>query len=99
MDGRTGKEVKLFFDDRQLAHAPSRELHNGDWVPYAENVERPRSIVDAFTDWRPVRDFGMAPLLAVHDADYVAFLERAHRDWLAAGRSGEEQAKNQHPNR
>ena len=69
MDGRTGKEVKLFFDDRQLAHAPSRELHNGDWVPYAENVERPRSIVDAFTDWRPVRDFGMAPLLAGHDAD------------------------------
>src|SRR3546814_4995390 len=37
----------------------------------------------------PVRDFGMAPLLAVHDADYLAFLERAHRDWIAAGRNGD----------
>ena len=89
MDGRTGKEVKLFFDDRQMAHAPSRELHNGDWVPYAENIERPRSIVEAFSDWRPVSDFGMAPLLAVHDADYLAFLERAHRDWIASGRNGD----------
>src|SRR3546814_10206930 len=31
----------------------------------------------------------MAPLLAVHDADYLAFLERAHRDWIAAGRNGD----------
>lgn len=89
MDGRTGPNVKLFFDDRQMAHAPSRELHNGDWVPHAENIERPRSIVEQFADWAPVRDFGMAPLLAVHDADYLAFLERAHRDWLAAGRDGD----------
>lgn len=81
--------MKLFFDDRQSAHAPLRELHNGDWVPYAENIERPRSIVAAFSDWQPVRDFGMAPLLAVHDADYLAFLERAHSDWLAAGRDGD----------
>jgi len=81
--------VKLFFDDRQIAHAPLRELHNGDWVPFAENVERPRSILAAFADWQPVRDFGMEPLLAVHDAGYLAFLERAHREWFAAGRSGD----------
>ncbi len=81
--------MKLFFDDRQTAHAPERELHNGAFVPYAETVERPRSIVAALSDWRPVRDFGKAPLLAVHDADYLAFLERAHDDWLAAGRNGD----------
>ena len=81
--------MKLFFDDRQTAHAPLRELHNGEWVPFAENVERPRAIVAALADWQPVRDFGSAPLLAVHDADYLAFLERAHHDWLAAGRSGD----------
>lgn len=89
MDGGTGKAVKLFFDDRQAAHAPLRELHNGEWVPFAENVERPRAIVTALADWQPVRNFGSAPLLAVHDADYLAFLERAHHDWLAAGRSGD----------
>ncbi|WP_294037436.1 histone deacetylase family protein [Sphingopyxis sp.] len=81
--------MKLFFDDRQTAHAPLRELHNGEWVPFAEDVERPRAIVAALADWQPVRDFGSAPLLAVHDADYLAFLERAHHDWLAAGRSGD----------
>lgn len=81
--------MKLFFDDRQTAHAPLRELHNGDWVPFTENVERPHSIVAALSDWQPVRDFGMEPLFAVHDADYLAFLERAHRDWIAAGRNGD----------
>ena len=81
--------MKLFFDDRQTAHAPLRELHNGDWVPFAENVDRPRAILAAFADWQPVRDFGMEPLRAVHDPAYLAFLERAHRDWIAAGRSGD----------
>lgn len=81
--------MKLFFDDRQNAHAPVRELHNGDWLAFSENIERPRSILAALTDPQPVRDFGVAPLRAVHDADYLAFLERAHRDWIAAGRSGD----------
>lgn len=81
--------MKLFFDDRQALHAPERELHNGEFVPYAENIERPRSIVAALADWQPVRDFGMAPLLAVHDADYLAFLERAWGGWQAAGRRGD----------
>ena len=89
MDGGTSEAVKLFFDDRQTAHAPLRELHNGEWVPFAENVARPRAIVAAFPDWQTVRDFGMAPLLAVHDAAYLGFLERAHREWSAAGRSGD----------
>lgn len=81
--------MKAFFDERQFAHAPVRELHNGDWVPFAENVERPRAIFAAQPEWQPVRDFGMEPLHAVHDDAYLAFLERAHRDWLAAGRHGD----------
>jgi len=81
--------VKRFFDDRQLAHAPTRELHNGEWVPYAENADRPRSIVEALDGWEPVRDFGLAPLAAVHDASYLAFLQRAHDAWRAAGRDGD----------
>ncbi len=81
--------MKLFFDERQLAHAPLRELRNGDWAPFAENVARPRSIVAALPDWQPARDFGMAPLRRVHDEAYLRFLERAHRDWAAAGRDGD----------
>ncbi|MBW7947189.1 MAG: histone deacetylase family protein, partial [Sphingomonadaceae bacterium] len=37
----------------------------------------------------PARDFGMAPIEAVHDADYLAFLKDAHAAWLAAGREGD----------
>lgn len=81
--------MKLFFDERQALHAPTRELHNGEFVAYAENVERPRSIVAALPDWQPVRDFGREPLLAVHDPAYLAFLERAHDSWLAVGRTGD----------
>jgi acetoin utilization deacetylase AcuC-like enzyme len=81
--------MKLFFDDRQSAHAPERELHNGDWMAYSENAGRPLSIVREFIGWQPVRDFGRGPLAAVHDARYLDFLERAHRAWLAEGRSGD----------
>lgn len=81
--------MKRFFDDRQADHAPALELHNGAFTPYAENIERPRSIVRALRDWSAVQDFGMAPLEAVHDPAYLAFLQRAHADWLAAGRPGD----------
>ena len=81
--------MKLYFDERQALHAPTRELHNGEFVAYAENAQRSRSIVAALPGWQPVRDFGMAPIAAVHDADYLAFLERAYDSWLAAGRTGD----------
>lgn len=81
--------MKRYFDQRQLLHAPTRELHNGEWVSYAENVGRPQSIVDALPGWNPILDRGLEPILTVHDAEYVAFLETAHADWLKAGRSGD----------
>jgi acetoin utilization deacetylase AcuC-like enzyme len=34
-------------------------------------------------------DFGMAPILAIHDANYVRFLETAWQEWKAAGFEGE----------
>ncbi|WP_432770171.1 MAG: histone deacetylase family protein [Sphingopyxis sp.] len=81
--------MKRFFDDRQLRHAPARELHNGDWTDHAETVARPRSILSALDDWQPVRDFGREPLRAVHDDAYLDFLEGAHAEWIAAGRTGD----------
>ncbi|WP_300537847.1 histone deacetylase family protein [Sphingosinicella sp.] len=78
-----------FFDERQLRHTPLRELHNGAWTPYAECADRARNIRDAIGTPKPARDFGMAPIEAVHDADYLAFLKGAHAAWLAAGREGD----------
>jgi acetoin utilization deacetylase AcuC-like enzyme len=81
--------VRLFLDERQALHAPLRELHNGDWASYAESVDRLEVVQRHFAGLEGARDFGMAPLLAVHAPAYLEFLQRAHSDWLAAGRSGD----------
>jgi acetoin utilization deacetylase AcuC-like enzyme len=81
--------VRLYFDDRQAGHAPAREFHNGEWVAYAETPARLASILDRCGSVQPVRDFGIDPILAVHDGDYLAFLREAHASWLAAGREGD----------
>jgi acetoin utilization deacetylase AcuC-like enzyme len=81
--------MRRFFDPRQLAHAPARELHNGDWTPYAEVPARAEAILAAIGGAEAPADRGEAPILAVHDADYCAHLKTAHARWRAAGRDGD----------
>jgi acetoin utilization deacetylase AcuC-like enzyme len=81
--------VRIFHDPRQALHAPERELHNGEWVPFAETPARLGSILAACPAPEPASDHGLVPIAAVHDAAYLAFLRSAHRDWLAAGRTGD----------
>jgi len=81
--------MKIVFDARQLAHAPAREMHNGDWTAFQETPARAEAILAAIGPAEPARDFGMDPLLAVHDAAYLDFLKIAHADWRAAGRTGD----------
>jgi len=77
------------FDPRQLAHAPAQELHNGGWTPHADQPARAANVAERLGACEPALDFGREPILRVHDPAYVAFLERAHADWLAAGRAGD----------
>lgn len=81
--------MRLFHDPRQRLHAPARELHNGDWVPFAEVPGRFDAILAVCVPSEVARDHGMDPILAVHDAAYVDFLRTAHADWMAAGREGD----------
>jgi acetoin utilization deacetylase AcuC-like enzyme len=81
--------MRSFFDLRQLAHAPERELHNGGFVPFAESPARAEAIRAALGGTAEARDHGEAPLRAVHDEAYLGFLKSAHRDWRAAGREGD----------
>jgi len=82
--------IPLHFDHRQLAHRPLRELHNGSWADYAEKSSRAEMILEALGE-EPggVTDFGLDPILAVHDVGYVEFLRDAHDQWIAAGREGD----------
>ena len=77
------------FDDRQLIHAPARELHNGGWTDYQETPARALSIINGVGTLSAATDWGLAPLQAVHDDDYLAFLRAAYSDWKAAGREGD----------
>lgn len=77
------------FSPRELDHDPARELHNGGWMAHAESPGRARTIVAALSPLDPAVDHGRSPLLAVHSADYVAFLEAAYGLWRAAGREGD----------
>ena len=81
--------MRMFFDARQLAHAPRLELHNGAFVPHADVPLRAESVVAALPGLETPADHGEAPILAVHDADYVRFLKEGARLWTEAGRPGE----------
>jgi len=81
--------MRIFWDDRQLAHAPAQELHNGAFVPYAEHPGRARDLLAAIGPVEAPADQGEAPLLRVHTSAYVDFLKAAWTDWRAAGRPGD----------
>jgi len=80
--------MKTFYSDTHLKHQPPFEVFDGGKrVPYLENTDRMDRILDALkkTDWAeltPPADFGLDPIYAAHDRDYIAFLESAWREWL-----------------
>ena len=81
--------MKCFWDDRQRAHAPAGEFFNGAMHPAAEHPGRVDAILGAIGATEAPRDQGMEPLLRVHSAEYLDFLQSAHHEWRAAGREGD----------
>jgi acetoin utilization deacetylase AcuC-like enzyme len=81
--------MRTFWDDRQRGHAPGFEFFNGALHPSAEHPGRVDAILAVVGATEPVEDHGRVPLLRVHHADYLDFLEGAHGEWLAAGRTGD----------
>lgn len=79
----------IFSSPLQIAHAPLRECVNGGWADHAETPARFETMLAEVTAPRPATDHGRAAIMAVHDPAYVAFLESAHGEWLAAGRQGD----------
>ena len=81
--------MRIFFDPRQLDHAPTHELHNGAFVPYSETPARAEALCAGLSEVEQPADHGEAPILAVHDEGYVDFLKTAHGKWREAGRPGD----------
>jgi acetoin utilization deacetylase AcuC-like enzyme len=85
--------ITIYSADHRLRHART-ELHGGELVTPFECPERAQYVLDRVLAERlgPViapQAFGAAPVARVHDADYLAFLAGAWRDWQADGRRGE----------
>ncbi|KLE35333.1 histone deacetylase family protein [Aurantiacibacter luteus] len=81
--------MRIFHCSAQAGHAPRREFHNGDWTEFAETSARVDAMLAAVGPVEEPQDRGLAPILAVHGADYVEFLQTAYAEWRAAGREGD----------
>jgi acetoin utilization deacetylase AcuC-like enzyme len=81
--------MKVYYSEAHRKHEPPFEIFDGGLrVPYLENSDRMDRILNALraTDWAEIiepKDFGLDPIYAVHDKDYVDFLASAWTEWLA----------------
>ena len=85
--------LTVFSDDHLLRDART-ELHGGELVPPHECPERAKIVLERVQAVglgaviRPARH-GLAPVLRVHDQDFVDFLSTAAAEWAATGARGE----------
>ena len=81
--------MRCFWDEAQRAHAPALEFFNGGLHPAADRPDRSEAILAAIGQTEAATAHGDEAVLRVHGAEYCKFLEVAHADWLAAGRTGD----------
>src|SRR5581483_6410818 len=88
-------EMKIFYSEAHRQHNPPFEVFDGGQrEPYFENPDRMDKILAALrkTDWAEIAepsDFGLDPILAVHDAGYINFFASAWTEWLATAPEGQ----------
>jgi len=82
--------MKVFYSETHRKHEPPFEVFDGGLrTPYLENPDRMDRILTALggADWVDViepADFGLDPILAVHDEEYIHFLATSWTEWLAS---------------
>ncbi|WP_258549002.1 histone deacetylase family protein [Thalassospira profundimaris] len=86
--------MRVFFNARHDAHDVKSEFYHGHIIPPLDDPRRMGIIRDALAHKISARlvdpaDHGMAPIWAVHDKDYLAFLAHAWQDWQQAGYDGD----------
>ncbi|MCB1478331.1 MAG: histone deacetylase family protein [Tepidamorphaceae bacterium] len=86
--------MKTFFSEKHRLHFPQAELSGGEFVTPFERPSRAEYILNRLRDRgfetpQAPGDVDMKPVLALHDAGYIDFLESAWEEWKAAGFRGE----------
>jgi acetoin utilization deacetylase AcuC-like enzyme len=82
------------FSTDHLLRSPRTELYRGELVPPHESAQRAQIVLERVEAQRlgqviAPSNFGAAPLLRVHDPQYVEFLSQVWSEWVAAGHRGE----------
>ena len=91
--------METIYSEKHRLRDAQTELYGGELVYPFERPSRMDYILDRLNTVKlgsitAPDPLDMAPVMAVHDAGYVAFLERAWPDWVAAGFKGEAIAAN-----
>jgi acetoin utilization deacetylase AcuC-like enzyme len=82
--------MQVYYSEAHRKHEPPFEVFDGGLrTPYLENPDRMDRILNALrkTDWAQIvepKDFGLDPICAVHEKDYVDFLASSWTEWLAS---------------
>jgi acetoin utilization deacetylase AcuC-like enzyme len=80
--------MKVYYSEAHRNHEPPFEIFDGGLrVPYLENPDRMDRILKALqgTGWAEIaepKDFGLDPIYAVHDKEYLDFLATSWNEWL-----------------
>jgi len=79
--------MRIIWSPVQLDHDGGSFVEQGRFVPSPEVAARSTSILEALQrnghSVEEPKDFGLAPILAVHSADYVEFLANSYSHWTA----------------
>jgi acetoin utilization deacetylase AcuC-like enzyme len=86
--------MKTVYSDKHRLRNVRTELYGGQLVSPHECAQRAEFVLDRVktTSLGPVLEpieFGLDPVLRVHDAQFVDFLKSAWVQWAAAGNKGE----------
>jgi acetoin utilization deacetylase AcuC-like enzyme len=82
--------MKVFYSEEHRRHEPPFEVFDGGLrTPYLENSDRMDHILHSLqpVDWVQFcepGDFGLGPIHAVHDQDYIDFLASCWTEWQAS---------------
>src|SRR3546814_6828455 len=91
---RGTRSVKTVYSEKHKLHHAKLELMNGQMQPAVEMPSRAETVLERVkaVDMGPVvapAEHGLEPVLKVHDAGYVRFLDRPWDLWTAEVRDHE----------
>lgn len=86
--------MRIYHSEKTKARRAQTELHDGALVTPYECPERVDLVLEGLRAQGLVEvhepdEYGLEPVLAVHDRDYVAFLADCWEQWQAEGHAGE----------